>query len=575
MSKTDKNLSQIISEAQINILDSNESLCEERADESSSFMKDALLAKCRDTIEVIYIKNLYLEIESQKRQRREAELTARETQTTLQNLEKRLKESNMRVIALQDENEKLSDQIEVLKKNLKVNEKNSIASKIRDELSDEISALKLQAIEKNSFIQDLQSSVKSLESKLAKLDHENTRYKEELEETQVKYEDLVFKCDRLSAQSKISETVTSNLKQAQEDYTRYIKEEKEFYENKEKDLREKFEQLESKLKKRYQSKEQQLKQEVKVSIEEIQRSLELNDAEHLKTRNENIQIKESIKALNEKSSELEKNLRDQIEKLEQELQSSSNLVREKANSLERTESMQKLEKSKLDSLIAREKDLEQAIKALEDKLRLSETRASDLKRQLDAAASEVSALKSEIIKKNNKIETKDLEIKQLARESEIDRGKLLELDTENKKLRIRNETKSKSREKQESVAEDSMMDEISNLKQKLSKATSLKSVAEQKYSAAKEDLLGLEEKIKQDSSFFRTEAMRKDEELARMKKKFETKLREIYAENSLVTEQLRTDLLRLHSEVRNRDLKDSGFWISKSLEDLMRKIPSY
>ena len=162
MSKTDKNLSQIISEAQINILDSNESLCEERADESSSFMKDALLAKCRDTIEVIYIKNLYLEIESQKRQRREAELTARETQTTLQNLEKRLKESNMRVIALQDENEKLSDQIEVLKKNLKVNEKNSIASKIRDELSDEISALKLQAIEKNSFIQDLQSSVKSL-----------------------------------------------------------------------------------------------------------------------------------------------------------------------------------------------------------------------------------------------------------------------------------------------------------------------------------------------------------------------------------------------------------------------------
>lgn len=116
MSKTDKNLSQIISEAQINILDSNESLCEERVDESSSFMKDALLAKCRDTIEVIYIKNLYLEIESQKRQRREAELTARETQTTLQNLEKRLKESNMRVIALQDENEKLSDQIEVLKK---------------------------------------------------------------------------------------------------------------------------------------------------------------------------------------------------------------------------------------------------------------------------------------------------------------------------------------------------------------------------------------------------------------------------------------------------------------------------
>lgn len=53
MSRSDKNLSQIISEAQITILDSNESICDDRQDESSSFMKDALLAKCRDTIEVI------------------------------------------------------------------------------------------------------------------------------------------------------------------------------------------------------------------------------------------------------------------------------------------------------------------------------------------------------------------------------------------------------------------------------------------------------------------------------------------------------------------------------------------
>jgi hypothetical protein len=52
MSKSDKNLSQIISEAQITILDSNESIYEDRPEENSSFMKDALLAKCRDTIEV-------------------------------------------------------------------------------------------------------------------------------------------------------------------------------------------------------------------------------------------------------------------------------------------------------------------------------------------------------------------------------------------------------------------------------------------------------------------------------------------------------------------------------------------
>lgn len=52
MSRTEKNLSQILSEAQISILDSNESSNEDRVEETTSSMKDALLAKCRDTIEV-------------------------------------------------------------------------------------------------------------------------------------------------------------------------------------------------------------------------------------------------------------------------------------------------------------------------------------------------------------------------------------------------------------------------------------------------------------------------------------------------------------------------------------------
>ena len=53
MSRTEKNLSQIISEAQVSILDSNESSCDDRVEEGTSTMKDALLSKCRDTIEVI------------------------------------------------------------------------------------------------------------------------------------------------------------------------------------------------------------------------------------------------------------------------------------------------------------------------------------------------------------------------------------------------------------------------------------------------------------------------------------------------------------------------------------------
>ena len=52
MSRTEKNLSQILSEAQISILDSNESSNEERVEESNSAIKDTLLAKCRETIEV-------------------------------------------------------------------------------------------------------------------------------------------------------------------------------------------------------------------------------------------------------------------------------------------------------------------------------------------------------------------------------------------------------------------------------------------------------------------------------------------------------------------------------------------
>lgn len=521
-----------------------------------------------------------------------------------------------------------------MKKSLKQTDKASVVNKVREELQDEISALRMQIIDKNSVVQDLTAGNKILEAKVSKLEHENFRCNEELEDVQSKLEDAMFKCDRLAAQAKITETVTANLKQAQEDYQRYIKEGKECYESKEQELKEKFEMLESRLKKRYQAKELELKQEVKESIEEIQRSLEINDSEHLKTRSENLQLKDSIRNLNEKFTENEHNLRAQIEKLELDLQNALKAIREKSNLLERSETYQKLEKNKLENFLAREKELESQIKAFEEKCKLYESKNLDTKKIIDGLKSEISSLKGEVLKENNKVQAKDLEIREgLDREKELNmkinklknekveegnkhnkelqdkiestgnlikqqvlreyegkiedfKAKVSEFQAENKMLKLKIEhingdnKKARNRERQvfdtkESCNDEALYEELNLIKSKLAKMTSLKNAAEQKLAGVKEELSAFEEKIKQDSSFFRNETMRKDEELMRMKKKFENKLREIYAENSITTEQIRTDILRLHSEVRNRDLKDSGYWLSKSLEDLMKRIPSY
>lgn len=52
MSRTESKLSQYIGEAHLSLMDSNESLFEDKVEDSSSILKDALLAKCRETIEV-------------------------------------------------------------------------------------------------------------------------------------------------------------------------------------------------------------------------------------------------------------------------------------------------------------------------------------------------------------------------------------------------------------------------------------------------------------------------------------------------------------------------------------------
>lgn len=510
-------------------------------------------------------------------------------------------------------------------------EKQNASMRVNEELEQEIMSQKLQNSEKNQIIQELNSILKAFENKFQKVEQENFKIKEILEEYQQSNEDLTFKCERLASQSKISETITANLKQAQEDYESYLKEEKGNFENKEKELKDKYEALEKKLKKNFQTKEFQLKQEVNRSIEDIQRSIDISDIEHTKMRNENIALKESIKNINENYSVLEHSLHDQIDKLEQDLQAIKISYKEKAALLERTESVQRYEKNKLDSMLTREKELEMLVKNCEEKGKTLENKYIEAKRQIDILNSEVNDTKSELQREISKSLSKDQEIEiltqkdkefqskinklkeekieesdkllkdfedklesnsnmlrmQLLKEIEpkVDeyKGKIHELISENKILKGKLEQKSsefqkfKEKDLKENLnsSQGSLSDEISILKQKLSKLSKQKSALEEKFSTVKDEYLDLEQKIKQDSVFFRNETQRKDDEFNRVKKKFETKLREIYAENSLITEQLRTDLLRLNNEIRNRDTKDSCYWISKNIEDLMNRIPSY
>ncbi|OMJ94995.1 hypothetical protein SteCoe_1688 [Stentor coeruleus] len=566
----------------MSIQDSNEILFEDKLDDSSDSLKDTLLAKCRETIE-----NLYEEIESQKRQRREAELLCKENEGKLQTLEKKLKEYSCKILEYKEQNENLQH----LNQNLNFNKTNSAENEI-------------------------------------------SKLKEQLEESQQTIDDLNFKCERLTMQSKITETLTGSLKQAQEDYQKYLKEEKYILENKEKELKDKYDLLETKMKNRYQNKELQLKQEITESIQEIQKSLEINNLEHSKIRSENLNLKETIKNLNENLTNLDHSYKEQIERLEQENCNSKSPKSDKSFISEKSNSIQKYDKIKTQSTIVREKELENLIKILEEKYRNSEIRYAECKKNYEDLQKENEYLNSEMQKEIGKNQDKDEEIKVLndrervlveeikglkeqiikgnEQKNECSRinikalldkdyehkveeykGKIGELHTENKTLRtkleqcymeiqrIKTSKEISSYELKESPkmyelgTKEPNVEEVHRLRMKIKKMQKHKISTEQKLINLKEDFGILEEKIKQDSLFFRNETMRKDDELNRIKKKFETKLREIYAENCLVIEQLRTDLLRLHNEIRNRDSKDSCYWISKNLEDLIKRIPSY
>lgn len=571
----------------MSIQDSNEISSEDKLEDNSDAFKDILLAKCRETIEVFSKQDLYGEIESQKRQRREAELLCKENEGKLQTLERKLKEYSCKILEYKEQNEELQH----LNQNLNFNQTNCAENEI-------------------------------------------SKLKEQLEESQQTVGDLNFKCERLTMQSKITETLAASLRQAQEDYQNYLKEEKYMLENKEKELKEKYDHLETKLKNRYQNKELQLKQEITESIQEIQKSLEINNLEHSKIRSENLNLKETIKNLNENIINLEHSYKEQIEKLEQENYNTKSPKSDNSFVLERGDSMQKYEKIKTQNTIVREKELENLIKILEEKYKNSEIRYAEYKKNCEDLYGENEFLKSEIHKEISRNQEKDEKIKSLCdREEELieeikelkeqimkgteqriecnqitlkaqfDReyeykiedfkGKIGELQTENKALktkleqyyteiqRIRASKDVAAKELRESpkmyelATKEPIAEEIHRLKMKIKKMQKHKINTEQKLTLLKEDFAVLEEKIKQDSLFFRNETMRKDDEFNRIKKKFETKLREIYAENSLVIEQLRTDLLRLHNEIRNRDSKDSCYWISKNIEDLIKRIPSY
>ncbi|CAG9317803.1 unnamed protein product [Blepharisma stoltei] len=628
-------------------------------EDSAYGMKDALLVKWRDTVE-----NLYEEIELQKRQRREAELWCKELEVKNQSIEKRNKELSTKVLAYKEENELVKENKENIEKELSIlktsgnkhTQQISIIAQENEELKRRIEIFKEESMEKNKALQDLNLKISTYEAKTLKLENENSDLKSEIEEWQTKYDDLVYKCERLTAQAKIAETVTVSLKQAQEDYQKCLREEKEMLENKENEMKEKYNEFEAKLKKRYAMKESELKQELTRSIEEIQRTVEISSEEHNKVRNENISLKDYVKNLQEELAGSKIDIR-ALEDARQEIDTLTHLLEDKTSLCEKQEitleeeslnfknrleeaqqveanlrnllsesheTIENLKQSLLNEQKLHEESAQHIIE-LEEKLENEQTKAKEKEIEI----SKISENEKELSKRLSKIrETHLQEIKNIleSNDEKINQAKAKtkqkyskeyqkRLDMEKEKnnisekeiLRLKNilETQEQKLEavmKEKQILEDALhefreqvtqitahqsmhrtqSEEISNqlnsqlvsLNHELGKEKKHRLHLEQKMKQKKTEFQQLQEKIKQDSSFFKHEIARKDEELMKLKRRFEAKLREMCGEVNLKNENIRGEMLKIISEMKE-DSCEEFECVLENLEDLVYSIPAY
>ncbi|CAG9322379.1 unnamed protein product [Blepharisma stoltei] len=527
--------------------------------------KDELLLRCRETIE-----SLNDEIENQKQQRREVELYCKEIELKNQSLETKIKELNFRTNSLSEENEKILNQKNNLEQELGYIKRNDgkysqkigeVQSELEKEKTENIS-LKQQLNEKVEALRETSGILQGFEMKIKKLEEQIDLATQEAEEWRQKYEDAEFKCDRLTSQVKIAEAVIQNLKKAQEDCQSSLQQEKQVLQQREKEMKEKYQNYEQKIKKMYMTRENELKQELKKTIEEIQQGVELSSAEYQKTRNENLNLKEIIKKYQDKEFEYQNVLKDtsafeaeiaNLQKIIEEL--NEKLISGQQKYQKHMDSYNETEKTLYEKLEIKEKEIESLKKELNNCVVNLEENLS-LKLLLEEQAKQLKIRDIEIqrflsqekeyeyniakMKENHLQELKKLSytyedkidalkstIKQKLRkefEDLVDKSskasKKLEIELNELKTKVKsqeNVIEELEKEKEENEiyrSSGNFVEELENARKTIGNLE-----LEIKYYEDENNLLN--EKIKQDSSLYKREMSRKDDEILKMKRKIE------------------------------------------------------
>jgi DNA repair exonuclease SbcCD ATPase subunit len=615
MASFEENLQSIIDETSRVLAETHSRMNSESlgaSDESAFGIRDGLLVKCRNAIEVIFTQNLHIEIEEERRKRREIENLYREVKSNNLSLEHKLKETSKKLTIANQDLEILSAEILELKREMKhLDDKTkkqdikqlSSTQSLMNQNSDllvEIEDLKSKLAEKHDIMEEWTESVKMFEKKLEQLEEENKILRIECEEWQNKFKDISHKCDRLTAQAKISDTLKADLKRAQEDYEKYLNDERKIILQKEEEMIARYVDLEQKLKETYKERENDLKKEMTETIEEIHRNMQLSSKEHIKTRNENIALKDENKTLSVELAQMKKELetsKQTVENLQFEVQNLTESLRNKGNDYKAEISKNKTSISKSNEEIEGMKIL---VEKANERTRRAEKRLEDLELDLDSLSEkynqasagnltlmqELDNLKedyrialerekslketlkqkeeshkeyiSDLIEEHERnLETHIknqlaiLEKEKMQNKLEIDNYKQIILKNEEtirKILQERNkvETSLKDLEtfvnslklsfkEQQIKAQESTLkssDQISLLTLELQRERERRLQDEVSISTLQQQVSDLQSKLHQESKLFKSEAMRKDQESLKLRKRYEERMKSFWDQNT-------------------------------------------
>ncbi|OMJ89809.1 hypothetical protein SteCoe_7986 [Stentor coeruleus] len=282
-------------------------------------VRDALLVKCRDTIE-----SLNNELDEERRSRKILELKVKELENGLGILEHKLRQQNTEIEELKVEIELRDTSIEQYENEIK----------------------KLQSLKPLHEAQGhMQSTMKSLEHSLSTLQEENLKLKQQLEAEKARSKEM--KAETLENRSRRS------IENERLDLEKIEQELEELYDKKHKCMIKDFE-----------KKQEVIKEELTSALDEVDSERQRYQEMYKASNDENTQLRQEIKylqnMLQRKQSQLEKHSQQSLDQLQSILEKKNNEETEAykllINTLEKEKADAEAEKIALEHEVSRLKD---------------------------------------------------------------------------------------------------------------------------------------------------------------------------------------------------------------------------